>query len=83
VSAYAGGVPPVYGYDYRNNDGQVLILRRPDGTSLAIGGDCNGCGSIIHPLTPALKAVPPVFSLLEQQMFATPACSPFGPAYQY
>jgi hypothetical protein len=80
VSAYAGGVTPVYGYDHRANDGAVLVLRRPDGTSLAIGGDCDGCA---RPLTPALKAVPPVFSLLEQQMFATPACAAFGPAYRY
>jgi hypothetical protein len=80
VAAYAGGVTPVYGYDFRNNDGAVLILRRPDGTSLAIGGECDGCA---RPLTPALKAVGPVFSLLEQQMFATPACSAFGPAYRY
>jgi hypothetical protein len=80
VSAYARGVTPVYGYDHRANDGAVLVLRRPDGTSLAIGGECDGCA---RPLTPALEAVPPVFSLLEQQMFATPACSAFGPAYRY
>ena len=80
VSAYAAGLTPVYGYDYRANDGAILVLRRPDGTSLGIGGDCDGCA---RPLTPALKAVPPVFGLLEQQMFATPACSAFGPAYRY
>jgi hypothetical protein len=80
VSAYAGGLTPVYGYDHRANDGAVLVLRRPDGTSLAIGGECDSCA---RPLTPALRAVPPVFSLLEQQMFATPACAAFGPAYRY
>jgi hypothetical protein len=80
VAAYAGGLTPVYGYDFRANDGAVLILRRSDGTSLAIGGECDGCA---RPLTPALKAVPPVFSLLEQQVIATPACAAFGPAYSY
>ena len=80
VSAYAAGLTPVYGYDFRANDGAVLVLRRPDGTSLAIGGECDGCA---RPLTPALRAVPPVLSLLEQQMFATPACAAFGPAYRY
>ena len=83
VAAYARGVPPVYGYDHRANDGSVLVMRRPDGTALVIGGDCNGCTSIARPLTPALRAVPPVFSLLEQQMFATPACAAFGPASRY
>ena len=42
VSAYAAGLTPVYGYDFRANDGAVLVLRRPDGTSLAMGGDCTG-----------------------------------------
>ena len=60
LAAYAT-TTPVYGYDYRANDGQILILRRPDGTSLGIGSTCNGCSptAVANPLTPALSVSAP------------------------
>lgn len=83
-AAFAANTP-VYGYDQRANDGGVWVLRRSDGTSLAIGTACDGCatGAVTRPLTPALAAIPPVLSLLDQQMFATAACAAFGPPYRY
>jgi hypothetical protein len=68
---------PVYGYDERNNDGGVLVLRRADGTSLAIGSACDNCTGIQRPLTPGMIAVVPVLQALDTQMMDTPACVAF------
>ena len=73
---------PVYGYDSRANDGQVLILRRLDATSLAIGTACSNC-AVSRPLTPALTAVVPLLGTFEQQMMSTSACLAFRPAGMY
>jgi hypothetical protein len=81
LAAY-GPATPVYGYDIRANDGQVLILRRLDATSLAIGVACSGC-LVARPLTPALNAVVPLLGTLEQQMMSTSACLAFRPAGVY
>lgn len=80
TSVFAAGTTPVYGYDARANDGSILVLRRPNGTSLGIGTDCPGCssGASARSLTPALRAVVPAFSALDRQLTATPACSAFG-----
>jgi hypothetical protein len=80
-AAYGTGTP-VYGYDSRANDGAVLILRRPDATSLAIGSTCSNC-AVARPLTPALTAIGPVLGTLEQQMMSTSACLAFRPAGVY
>jgi hypothetical protein len=82
VLAAYGSSTPVYGYDHRNNDGQVLVLRRPDGTSLAIGTACSGC-FIANPLTPALSAVVPVLRALDLQLMSTPDCLALRPAGNY
>ena len=76
VLAAYGNNTPVYGYDARANDGAVLILRRPDGTSLAIGSVCVGCSpaSIARPLTPGLSSAVLWFATLERQMLNTPTC---------
>jgi hypothetical protein len=76
VLAAYGSNTPVYGYDARANDGAVLILRRPDGTSLAIGSVCVGCSaaSIARPLTPGLSSALLWFATLERQMLNTPTC---------
>jgi len=55
----------------------VLVLRRPDGTSLAIGSSCDGCTAIQRPLTPGMLAVVPVLQALDTQMMDTPACVAF------
>jgi hypothetical protein len=75
LAAYAT-TTPVYGYDYRANDGQILILRRPDGTSLGIGSTCNGCSptAVANPLTPALSAVGAVLGAFDRQMLNTTGC---------
>ena len=76
VLAAYGSNTPVYGYDARANDGAVLILRRPDGTSLAIGSMCVGCSpaSIARPLTPGLSSAVLWFATLDRQMLNTPTC---------
>ena len=74
---------PVYGYDDRNNDGQVLVLRRLNATSLAIGSACSGTCSVARPLTPALNAIGPVLRTFEQQMMNTTACAAFRTGGSY
>jgi hypothetical protein len=80
AAAFAAGTTPVYGEDARAYDGTILVLRRADGTSLGIGPECTGCPK---PLTPALRAVVPVFRELQRQSIATAECSAFGPAYYF
>ncbi|HEY7375933.1 MAG TPA: hypothetical protein VIF57_27485 [Polyangia bacterium] len=82
AGAFAAGTP-VYGYDERNNDGGVLVLRRADGTAVAIGSSCGNCTGIERPLTPGMIAVVPVLRALDMQMMDTPACVAFriGPVF--
>ena len=79
LAAYGAGTP-VYGDDARVYDGAVLILRRPNGTSLAIGSMCSAPCSVTNPLTPALSAAGLVLRDLDQQMLNTTACAAFRSA---
>ena len=85
VLAAYGNNTPVYGYDARANDGAVLVLRRPDGTSLAIGSVCVGCSpaSIARPLTPGLSSAVLWFATLDRQMLNTPTCLALRPPGNY
>ena len=63
---------PVFGYDSRPADGSVLVLRRNDGLSVALGSSCAACS---HPLTPEMATVVSLFGGLSTQMLAAPSCS--------
>ncbi len=63
---------PVFGFDSRAGDGSVLVLRRNDGTSVALGTPCAACP---HPLTPEMATVVSLFDGLSTQMLAAPSCS--------
>jgi len=70
VSAAFGSGTPVIGFDPRPMDGQILVLHRPDGTSLGIGS--SGAGATL----PAPFAdVVTTLRGLDQQMRGDPACS--------
>jgi hypothetical protein len=66
----------VFGYDSRNNDGGILILRRPDGTVLGIGEDCSltvtGCNK---PIPLPLAQLSSTIGQFDQQMRLTPECA--------
>jgi hypothetical protein len=67
-----GSDTPVFGYDSRPVDGAVLVLRRNDGLSVALGSPCAACP---HPLTPEMATVMSLFGGLSTQMLAAPSCS--------
>jgi hypothetical protein len=71
---------PVFGYDERNNDIGILIVRRSDGTSLAIGSTCDAClpGVVQRPLTDPLLSLQTVLEALDHQMLQTPECAVFA-----
>ena len=70
VSAAFGSDTPVFGLDSRPSDGSILILRRPDGTSLGIGQSRPDT-----PVPPELVDVRTVFNRLDTQMRATTDCA--------
>jgi hypothetical protein len=72
VAAAFAGTTPVYGSDTRPSDGSVLMLTRPDGRSVALGGACTGCP---HPVTPALSTLESALLDLSWQMRGMPACA--------
>jgi hypothetical protein len=72
VAAAFGASTPVFGSDPRPADGQILIVKRADGTSFGIGGPCSDCA---RPLTPALRTLGTVLQTLSFQQFGDPACA--------
>jgi hypothetical protein len=66
----------VFGYDSRNNDGGILILRRPDGTVLGIGEDCSltvtGCNK---PIPVPIAQLSSIVGRFDEQMRLTPECA--------
>ncbi len=75
ASAFAANMP-VFGSDYRPADGSILVVSRPDGTSVGIGGRCDSCP---RPLPAALAELATVIVRFDQQMRATPTCAPPAP----
>lgn len=73
VAMAFGSDTPVYGYDSRANDGSVLVVRRSDGKSVAIGAECsNACA---RPLTAGLRELAAALTAVQRQGLADPACA--------
>jgi len=70
VAAAFATATPVFGYDPRPVDGSILVLRRPDGTSLGIGNSRPGAG-----VPPELLDAQTVLLRLNAQMLGDPACA--------
>lgn len=70
VAAAFATTTPVFGYDPRPVDGSILVLRRPDGTSLGIGNSRPGAG-----VPPELLDAQTVLLRLNAQMLGDPACA--------
>jgi hypothetical protein len=74
VAASFGGSTPVFGSDPRGADGSILVVTRPDGTSVGLGGSCDSttCG---RPLTSGLATLQTVLYQLSGQQLADPTCA--------
>jgi hypothetical protein len=76
IAASFGPNTPVFGYDDRPSDGSVLVLRRPDGQSVALGTPCSGCE---HPLTRPMETLQSILVSLSLQMSSAAPCSALRP----
>jgi hypothetical protein len=80
VAAAFGPDAPLFGENARAHDGAVLVVRRADGKSVAIGPDCHSdpnvglCGK---PLTDGLRELERVLVTLDAQGLPDPACANF------
>jgi hypothetical protein len=76
-AAFALTTAPVYGRDSRPVDGQIFFVRRGDGRTLYIGGDCGPGASGCVAVPRGLRALADDLSALASQMLAKPECATF------
>jgi hypothetical protein len=74
VAPSFGGSTPVFGSDPRGGDGSLLVVTRPDGTSVGLGGSC-AAGSCARPLTPGLAMLQTTLYRLSEQQMTDPTCA--------
>ena len=74
VAALAQSRPQVYGYDYRANDGSVLVVRRLDGRGLIIGAPCGPGSPCDRPITAGLDRLKVILGKIDGQQLALPGC---------
>jgi hypothetical protein len=74
VAAFAQPTPLLYGYDSRANDGSVLVLRRPDGHGLLIGGRCGIGSPCAREVTAGMAHLESLIIKLLDQQRAAPGC---------
>lgn len=75
VAPAFGADTPVYGNDARASDGSVLVVRRSDGQSLAIGSGCASGAACPRALTEGLRELGRVLTSLERQELDDAACA--------
>jgi hypothetical protein len=74
VAPSFGGSTPVFGSDPRGGDGSILVVTRPEGTSVGLGGACADA-TCKRPLTPGLGMLETVLYGLSSQQDTDPTCA--------
>jgi hypothetical protein len=74
VAALAQPMPLVYGYDYRANDGSVLVVKRADGHGLIVGLPCGAGRPCERPITAGMTRLAAILGKLDGQQLAAPGC---------
>ena len=59
---------------YTVSDGSILVVTRPEGTSVGLGGAC-GDATYKRPLTPGLGMLETVLYRLSEQQDTDPTCA--------
>ena len=69
-----GGNTPVFGSDPRGADGSILVVTRPDGKSVGIGGPC-AQGNCARPVPAGLAMLQSVLDGLSEQQHSDATCA--------
>ncbi|MDB4981014.1 MAG: hypothetical protein JWM82_1766 [Myxococcales bacterium] len=77
VAAFALTTAPVYGRDARPVDGTVFFVRRADGRTIYVGGDCGAGQSGCVAVPRGVRALADDLTALASQMLAKPECAAF------
>jgi hypothetical protein len=75
VAAFALTTSPVYGRDSRPVDGTIFFVRRGDGRTLYVGGDCTAGETGCVPVPRGVRLLADQMNALANQMLAAPECA--------
>ncbi len=77
VAGFALTTAPIYGRDSRPIDGQIFFVRRADGRTVYVGGDCGAGSSGCLAVPRGVRALADQLTALASQMLAKPDCASF------